>query len=208
MERKDQQKDELQQLAIQQEQDAELAFEINQLAFDFEKRYQEVARGNKRSEDLYSGDFVYNEKPEKLIIPSSKGKILSVEYLEIFDRFVEIVENDVKDEVPEIEVFKREPEPRTEHLRNFLKFNKGKLLIDLQTTRKLVTEEKNTILLLTIDRYFRTEGPMIPFSETWTIRKLKFDTSGDNTGGFGKGLKIKARSMVRTTSIPALPSGR
>lgn len=208
MERKDQQKDDSQQLAIQQEQEAELTLEINQLVFDFEKRYEEVVRGNKRSEDLYSGDFVYKEEPEKLIIQSSKGKILSADYSEVFDRFVEIVENDVQDEDPEIEVFKREPEPRTEHLRNFLKFNKGKVLIDLQTTRKLFTEEENTILLLTTDRYFRTEEPMIPFSETWTIRKLKFDTSGDNTGGFGKGLKINARSMVRTTSLPALPAGR
>ena len=208
MERKDQKKDDLQQLAIQLEQEAELAFEINQLAFNFEKRYEEVARGNQRSADLYSGDFVPKVEPEKLIIHTSKGRVLSEDYVEVFDRFVDIIGDDILDEDPQIETFYRQPEPRTEYLKNFLKFNKGKELLILQTTRKLRTNEENTILLLTLDRYFKIENSQTPFSETWTIRKMKFDTTGDKKGGFGKGLTIKPRSMVRTTSLPALPLGR
>lgn len=206
MERKDSQ-EELKRQAIQQEQNAEHIHEIDQLAFNFQKKYFEVSEGKKMSEDLYSGDFAYCEEPEKLIVQNSNGKILKVEYDEVLERFMGILEKDLLDEEPSIDVFKREPEPRTEYLRNFLKFHEGKPLIDFQTVRKLRTTEPNTVLTIAVDRYFRIDGSDTPFSETWTIRKMKFDESEDKKGEVGKAIKIKPRSMVAAMSLPGAPLG-
>lgn len=204
MERKNSNDEDFKKIIAKQEEDIELAYEIDQLAFDFEKKYLEVVEGNKISADLYSGDFVPKVEPKKLIVHTSRGRVLSEDYVEIFDRFVDIIEDDILDEKPQIETFSRQPEPRTEYLKNFLKFNEGKELLVLQTTRKLRTNEENTILLLTLDRYFKIDNAQTPFSETWTIRKMKFDTTSDGGGGFGKVSKIKARSMVRTMSLPGV----
>lgn len=207
MERQNSNDEDFKRIVAQQEEDNELAYEIDQLAFDFEKKYLEVVEGNKISADLYSGDFVPRVEPEKLIIHTSKGRVLSKEYIDVFDRFVDIIGDDILDEDPQIETFSRQPEPRTEYLSNFIKFNQGKELLVLQTTRKLRTNEVNTVLLLTLDRYFKIDNAQAPFSETWTIRKMKFDTTSDGGGGFGKVSKIKPHSMVRTLSLPGV-SGR
>jgi hypothetical protein len=207
MERKNSNDEDYKRIIAQQEEDSELEYEIDQLAFDFEKKYFEVVEGNQKSADLYSGDFVPRVEPEKLIIHTSKGRVLSKDYVDVFDRFVDIIGDDMLDEDPQIDTFSREPEPRTEYLKNFLKFNEGKELLVLQTTRKLKTNQENTVLLLTLDRYFKIESSQTPFSETWTIRKLKFDITGDDEGGFGKRSKAMPRSMVRTLSLPGV-SGR
>lgn len=185
--------------AIRLEQDKEKALEIDQLAFNFEKAFLEVFAGNKKEADLYSGDFVYQEDPIKLILPKATGKVLTADYEELYERFIELIENDFADEEFLTTTLSREPEPRTEHLRNFLKFHKGEELLDSQRSRKLKIDDPNTILLLTVDRYVRPEKVRIPFSETWTLRKMKFDTDG--SGG------VKPHSMISTQSLPALTPG-
>jgi hypothetical protein len=207
MERREPQ-EEPQGLPAQEEKSIETTEAINRYVESFRVRYQDVLKGDKRYEDLYSGDFVNREGASELILGSFNGSLLTVEYADLFDRFVEIVEKDVLDEKPMVESFDREPEPRTDHLRSFKKMYPGEKMYDLQTTRKLRTTEENTVLLLSLDRYFWKEEPGVPFAETWTLRKMKFDKPSDPSGDSHGNAKIKPRSMVRTQSLPALTSGK
>ena len=189
------------------EDDQERAKLVTEIALNFEREYLEVIAGSKKRAQLYAGDFAAKKEPLSLILPNEKEILITAEYDYIANKFARMIKEDLKHEA-NTEPITRYPEPKTSKLKDFIKENPGKSISVIHTDVKLKSDQKNSILILAIDRYLYPKDAKTPMSEIWTLRRMEVDTDGSGDSDFSKRAKIMPRSMVRTGSLPALPSGK
>ena len=142
---------------------------INKTVIIFNANYDQVLRGDKDKAKLYSGDFIYG-KPLELIL-KAQPELITVSFKELFNLFSASFQTDVKGPVF-AHFIKKEPEPETEFLKEFLVDNPGRVFDIYRTYYNLGQDEKGK-LLLTYDRYIAPGSEDISTSLIFNLRRLK-----------------------------------
>lgn len=139
----------------------------------FKKNYERFKKGEFKSIDLYKGDFpplptTPNEVTSgqlKVLLPSDF--FISIEYEELFARFVKVFSRDLDDQDPEHGGGREIPEPKTKGIANYIKENPGKKLSYSYISYPLESDFfiENRI---EVKRYFEDLKVFRPIAEVWT----------------------------------------
>jgi hypothetical protein len=143
----------------------------------FKKNYERFKKGEFKSIDLYKGDFPpLPSTPNdatwgqlKILLPSDF--FISIEYEELFARFVKVFSRDLDDQDPEHGGGNEIPEPKTKRLASFIKENPGKELAYSYTSFPLESDffTENRI---EVKRYYEGLKAFRPLTEFCTAVSL------------------------------------
>lgn len=143
----------------------------------FKKNYERFKKGELKSIDLYKGDFpplptTPSESTSgqlKVLLPSDF--FMSIEYEELFGRFIKVFSRDLDDIDPETGGGSDIPEAKTRGLANFIKNNPDKRLsysyISYPLESDFFTENR-----IEVKRYYEDLRVFRPIAEVWTAVSL------------------------------------